>query len=166
MARRGDPREPYSYLHPDTTVEGDVRAVRLRVDGRLVGAVEVEGLLEVAPGGRVEGGPVRAHDVRVAGELHADVRAEGTVEVWRGGTLQGDVRAGALDVDEGGRFLGRSLALDAPEEAPVRPDASPAEPSAPPTAPRAPLDADDLYPTEAPGASTDAGSDDGDVRRG
>ncbi len=115
MARRGDPREPYSYLHPSTTVEGDVHAARLRVDGTLRGSVVVEGLLEVAPGGRVEGGPVRAHDVRIAGAVIADVRAEGTVEVWRDGRLEGDVRAGALDVDEGGRFLGRSLALDAPD---------------------------------------------------
>jgi cytoskeletal protein CcmA (bactofilin family) len=119
MARRGDPREPYSYLHPGTTVEGDVRAARLRVDGTLRGSVVVDGLLEVAPGGRVEGGPVRAHDVRIAGEVVADVVAEGTVEVWRDGRLEGDVRAGALDVDEGGRFLGRSLALDDPDPEPA-----------------------------------------------
>lgn len=109
---RDDPREPYSYLHPGTTVEGTVRAKRLRVDGTLRGKVEVEGVLEIAPGGRIDGGPVAAHDVRVAGALVADVRAEGTVEVWPGGRLEGDVRAGALDVDEGGRFLGRSLSLD------------------------------------------------------
>lgn len=112
MARNDDAREPYSYLHSETTIEGSVRAKRLRIDGTLRGAVEVEGVLEIAPGGRIEGGPVQAHDVRVAGEVVADVRAEGTVEVWRDGRLEGDVRAGALDIDEGGRFLGRSLSLD------------------------------------------------------
>jgi cytoskeletal protein CcmA (bactofilin family) len=115
MARGRDRREPYSYLHPGTIVEGDVRAERLRVDGTVRGSVVVEGVLEVAPGGRVEGGPVHAHDVRIAGAVRADVRAEGTVEVWRDGLLEGDVRAGALDVDEGGRFLGRSLSLDEPD---------------------------------------------------
>lgn len=114
MARRNEAREPYSYLHEGTTVEGKVRAGRLRVDGTLRGRVEVEGVLEIAPGGRIEGGPVQAHDVRIAGEVVADVWADGTVEIWKGGRLEGDVRAGALDVDEGGRFLGRSLAPDEP----------------------------------------------------
>lgn len=123
MARTPDAREPYSYLHPGTTVEGTVRAERLRVDGTLRGTVEVEGLLEIAPGGRIEGGPVRAHDVRVAGHLAADVRAVGTVEIWSGATLEGDVRAGALDVDEGGRFLGRSLSLEADEDTTAAPPA-------------------------------------------
>lgn len=112
MARTPDAREPYSYLHPATIVDGTVHAERLRVDGTVRGSVEVEGLLEIAPGGRVEGGPVHARDVRIAGTVVGDVRAEGTVEIWPGGALEGDVRAGALDVDEGGRFLGRSLSLD------------------------------------------------------
>lgn len=109
MPKRSDAREPFSFVHRDTRIDGTVLAEgRLRVDGVVHGAVQVGGLLEVAPGGRIENGPVRARDVRVAGVILGDVDAEGTVEIWEGGCLEGDVRAGALDVDEGGRFLGHS----------------------------------------------------------
>jgi len=113
MPKRSDPREPFSFVHRDTRIDGTVRAEgRLRIDGVVYGAVQVGGLLEIAPGGRIENGPVRARDVRVAGVILGDVDAEGTVEIWDGGCLEGDVRAGALDVDEGGRFLGHSGARD------------------------------------------------------
>lgn len=120
MPRGAGPREPYSYVHRNTRIDGSVRVEgRLRIDGAVHGAVQVDGLLEVAPGGRIENGPVRARDVRIAGVVLCDVEAEGTVEVWDGGRLEGDVRAGALDVDQGGSFLGLSAAL---EEAPATED--------------------------------------------
>ena len=114
MPRRENAREPYSYVDAETTVEGTLTAgARLRVDGRVRGEVRVEGVLEVAPGGRIEVGPVRAADVRIAGEIVADVHAAGTVELWNGGRLEGDVRATSLDIEEGATFLGRSLSPDA-----------------------------------------------------
>jgi cytoskeletal protein CcmA (bactofilin family) len=107
-------RAPYSFVDAGTRVEGSVSADgRLRVDGEVRGEVRAGGVVEVAPGGRIEGGPVRAAEVRVAGEVVADVIAEGRVEIWRDARLEGDVRAGALDVEEGARFLGRSLPYDA-----------------------------------------------------
>jgi len=119
MPRREHAREPYSYVDAETTVEGTLKAgARLRVDGRVRGEVRVEGVLEVAPGGRIEVGPVRAADVRIAGEIVADVHAAGTVELWNGGRLEGDVRAASLDIEEGATFLGRSLSPDA--EAPTQ----------------------------------------------
>lgn len=128
MPRRDDAREPYSYVDAETTVEGTVTAgARLRVDGRVRGEVHVDGVLEVAPGGRIEAGPVRAGDVRIAGEIVADVRASGTVELWNGGRLEGDVRAASLDIEEGATFLGRSLAPEDDEPAPSAASAPPAD---------------------------------------
>lgn len=125
MPRRDDAREPYSYVDAETTVEGTlVAGARLRVDGRVRAEVRVDGVLEVAPGGRIELGPVRAGDVRIAGAILADVQATGTVEVWNGARLEGDVRAASLDIEEGATFLGRSLSaeaeVEADSEAPVR----------------------------------------------
>jgi cytoskeletal protein CcmA (bactofilin family) len=117
-------RAPYSFVDAGTRVEGSVCADgRLRVDGEVRGEVRAAGVVEVAPGGRIEGGPVRAAEVRIAGEVVADVIAEGRVEIWREARLEGDVRAGALDVEEGARFLGRSLPYD------VEPTADGAEPA-------------------------------------
>lgn len=126
MSRRSDASEPYSYVHSGTLVEGSlVVEGRLRIDGRVLGEVRVDGVLEIAPGGRIEGGPVRAASVRIAGEVVANVDAEGTVELWRGGRLEGDVRAGSLDVEEGARFLGRSLMRDEDRSASERSEAAP-----------------------------------------
>lgn len=131
MPRREHAREPYSYVDAETTVEGTLTAgARLRVDGRVRGEVRVEGVLEVAPGGRIEVGPVHAGDVRIAGEIVADVRAVGTVELWNGGRLEGDVRAASLDIEEGATFLGRSLSLESEEPAPSAIGAPPAEAAA------------------------------------
>lgn len=122
MPRRDDAREPYTYVDAETTVEGTLTAgARLRVDGRVRAEVTVDGVLEVAPSGRIESGPVRAGDVRIAGAILADVHASGTVEVWSGGRLEGDVRAASLDIEEGATFLGRSLSAETeePERDPV-----------------------------------------------
>lgn len=103
-------REPYTYVHRGTHVEGSIVADgRMRVDGTVSGEVRVSDVLEVAPGGRIEGGPVRASEVRVAGTVFADVHAEGKVEIWRDGEVRGSVHAATLDVEEGARFSGRSL---------------------------------------------------------
>lgn len=102
--------EPYSYLHRDTLVVGDVSVEgRLRVDGTVRGAVRAGGTVEVAPGGRIEGGPVHASDVRIAGSVLGDVHAQGRAEIWKGGSVEGDVHAASLDVEEGARFRGRSV---------------------------------------------------------
>lgn len=143
-------REPYSYLHRDTIVEGDVIAGgRLRVDGTVRGAVRADGVLEVAPEGCIDGGPVRAPEVRIAGTVVGNVHAEGRAEIWRGARVEGDVHAASLDVEEGARFRGRSV---------MRGDDEPASP----------LDANDLAtdgasrtrtaaaPSEAPGARADS----------
>lgn len=101
--------DSFSFVHADTIVEGTVHARgRLRIDGTVRGSVTVEGTLDVAPGGRIEGGTVTAGRLRIAGTVVATVVAEGTVEIWRDGTLEGDVKAGALDVEEGATFVGRS----------------------------------------------------------
>lgn len=113
MLRRGRGRAAYTYVAAGTTLQGPLTAVgRVRIDGVVRGAVEVDGPLEVGPGGHVEGPSVRAGALRVAGTVRADVTADEAVEVWRGGVLEGDVRAATLDVEAGARFDGRSVMPD------------------------------------------------------
>jgi cytoskeletal protein CcmA (bactofilin family) len=146
MARQD--RDPYSYVDAGTRVEGLlVVEGRLRVDGVVRGEVRASGVVEVAPGGRIEGGPLRAAEVRVAGEVRADVLAEGRVEIWRDARLEGDVRAAALDVEEGARFLGRSL-MHEPGDAPGEAEAA----ATPPDGARdaAPVEAEPAGPAAEP----------------
>ena len=72
------------------------------------GNVTVEGVLEVAEFGVVEGDLIKAHELRVLGRVKANVESNGKIEIWQKGELIGDVRATALDIEEGATFIGRS----------------------------------------------------------
>lgn len=102
-------REPFTYIHRGTKLVGRVEAVgRVRVHGVVEGDVEVDWVVEVAPAGVIVGSLVRAEELRVLGKVRADVVVSGKVEIWNGGELVGDVKAAALDIEEGARFTGRS----------------------------------------------------------
>ena len=103
------PPERFTYIHHGTSVTGRLDATgRVRVHGAVHGDVAVDGLLEVAKDGVVEGTSIEASALVVLGRVHGDVRVSGTVEVWKGGVLEGDVQAGSLDIEEGATFVGRS----------------------------------------------------------
>lgn len=118
LARQGEPqrrneaaaaREPFTYVHRGTVVIGEIIATgRVRVHGEVKGNVKVDGVLEVAESGSVEGKTVEAHVVKVLGRVTADVVAGGKVEIWKGGVLTGNVSAPALDIEEGATFNGFS----------------------------------------------------------
>jgi len=102
-------RERFTYIHHGTTVTGDLKARgRVRVHGAVNGEVEVDGLLEVAKDGVVDGASIVAEALVVLGRVRGAVRVSGKVEVWKGGVLEGDVRAGSLDIEDGATFVGRS----------------------------------------------------------
>ncbi|QRN80553.1 MAG: polymer-forming cytoskeletal protein [Nocardiopsis sp. BM-2018] len=119
------PPERFTYVHHGTTLTGRLAATgRVRVHGAVHGDVAIDGLLEVAKDGVVEGTSIEASALVVLGRVRGDVRVSGTVEVWKGGVLEGDVQAGSLDIEEGATFVGRSQMplpggppqLDAPAE--------------------------------------------------
>ncbi len=101
--------EPFTYIHQGTTLEGNLVAQgRVRVHGVIRGDVTVHGVLEVAESGEIEGSLIRADEVKVIGLVKADIEAKGKIEIWKTGRLFGDVRASALDIEEGAGFTGRS----------------------------------------------------------
>ena len=111
--REAQPQEKTSadltYIHKDTTLEGAVQAKgRVRVDGVVKGNITVDGVLEIAESGSVEGELVKATIVKIIGHVKANVEAAKKVEIWQKGRLEGDVKAAALDIEEGALFIGRS----------------------------------------------------------
>jgi cytoskeletal protein CcmA (bactofilin family) len=117
--------EAFTYVHEGTIVRGSIEATgRLRVHGTVLGDVRVDGVLEVAAGGLVEGATVHAAEVRVLGTVRAAVTAAVKVEIWQDGTLEGDVATVALDIEEGATFVGRSVMASRSRAVATRQDGS------------------------------------------
>ncbi|HKI58885.1 MAG TPA: polymer-forming cytoskeletal protein [Trueperaceae bacterium] len=101
--------EPFTYIHRGTKLIGDLEAQgRVRVHGTVQGNVRISGVLEVAEAGVIEGENVEADEVKILGRVRANVNARGKIEIWKDGQLEGNVRATALDIEEGASFTGRS----------------------------------------------------------
>lgn len=121
-------REPFTYVHRGTVIIGEVSGTgRVRVHGEVRGDVRIDGVLEVAESGSVEGDVIEAREVKVLGRVEADVVASGKVEIWKGGVLVGDVTAPALDIEEGATFNGFSHMTDGAGEGTRGPGRSAAE---------------------------------------
>jgi cytoskeletal protein CcmA (bactofilin family) len=105
----GQVADPFTYIHQGTEVHGDIVAKgRVRIHGILRGNITVEGVLEVAEDGLVEGEKIVADEVKIIGHVKANVEARVKIEIWQKGILEGDIRATALDIEEGATFIGRS----------------------------------------------------------
>ncbi len=112
--------EPFTYIHRDTVLTGEVSAKgRVRVHGTVHGNLRIDGVLEVAESGVVEADMLTANEVKIIGKVKAgQLVVSGKVEIWKGGELVGDVRAAALDIEDGARFTGRSeMTADDPQAA-------------------------------------------------
>ena len=119
MLKRGKKREDavpaektsadLTYIHKDTALTGNLNAKgRVRIDGTVRGNITVEGILEIAESGTVEGELIKATIIKIIGHVKANIEATKKVEIWQKGRLEGDVRAAALDIEEGALFIGRS----------------------------------------------------------
>jgi cytoskeletal protein CcmA (bactofilin family) len=97
--------DPFTYIHQGTEIQGDlIGKGRVRIHGTVRGNITVEGVLEIAEDGLVEGQTITADEVKIIGHVKARVK----VEIWQKGILEGDIRATALDIEEGATFIGRS----------------------------------------------------------
>lgn len=96
-----------SVIGPGLRVTGDVRTSEtLKVLGALDGNVQVEGHVEVGPGGRVRG-DVNAHSVAVDGKIDGNVVVEDKVDLRLTGRIRGDIVAPRVAMVEGSFFRGR-----------------------------------------------------------
>ena len=94
-------------IAPGTEVHGEIRgATEVVIEGRVVGDIELEAALFVAPQGAVEG-DVFARSVRIAGKVTGNVRARDRVEILATGALEGDVAATQVILAEGAFFKGK-----------------------------------------------------------
>ncbi|TDI76270.1 MAG: polymer-forming cytoskeletal protein [Bacteroidetes bacterium] len=90
-----------------TTVEGTLRAKDdIRISGRIIGSLVVEGKAIIAAGGEVEG-DVNAGDADVAGRIKGEISVKGRLLLKSTARVEGTIRTTRLIVEEGAIVEGK-----------------------------------------------------------
>lgn len=105
MDEAGDPGT--SVVDRNSEVEGTYATTRdLRVEGRLTGSINCQGVLFVADGAEVDA-EVDAASIIVSGRLQGNIRCAGRLEITATGSVGGEVATAALVIVEGARYEGQ-----------------------------------------------------------
>jgi cytoskeletal protein CcmA (bactofilin family) len=78
----------------------------VELGGTFDGPIEVEGLVKVTDGGRVNG-TIRAQDAAISGEVHGHVTVRGRLEMGATAHVLADVEAKTIAIAEGAFIAGR-----------------------------------------------------------
>jgi len=78
----------------------------MRIDGKVYGDVEMDGVLNLSETGLVEGNVV-AGSVRVAGVVHGDVHCKNILHLAATAKVSGTISTSTLIVDDGAIMVGR-----------------------------------------------------------
>ncbi len=111
MFKGNQKREPMdaaadTIIGNGAVIEGQVQVEGcLRVDGRLVGSLTVNGLLVVGSAAEIRA-DVEASEARVAGTIRGNLRARESVELLQGARLEGDVFTKCFRIEDGAFFQG------------------------------------------------------------
>jgi len=102
-----------TYLGRGCEIQGTLYAVgTLRVDGKVIGTVEVDGDIEVSPTGSIQGAEVRGCNLTVHGSITANIVADGKLALTQTARLEGDVVANSLDIAAGAFYVGHIVTRD------------------------------------------------------
>jgi len=81
-------------------------AEAMRVDGTIIGNIEIDGVLNISDSGHVDG-HVNAGSVRVAGRVTGNINCSNALHLASTADVKGDVLTTTLIVDDGAVMLGR-----------------------------------------------------------
>lgn len=102
-----------TYLGKGSEIQGTLYAVgTLRVDGKVMGTVEVDGDIEVSVSGVIQGTEVRGCNLIVHGSITANIVADGKLTLSSTARLEGDIVANALDIAAGAFYVGHIVTRD------------------------------------------------------
>lgn len=96
-----------SYVSKGFRFVGDVRGEgTLMCEGEIEGTIEVDGLVQILPGGKVRG-CVRASEAEIAGTVEGDVATRGRLKLQATCRVEGDVVTPNLVVEPGAILQGQ-----------------------------------------------------------
>jgi cytoskeletal protein CcmA (bactofilin family) len=95
-----------TIIGKDTIADGRMEICgSIRVDGCFDGNIQADGDVAIGDGARLKAA-IRAVNITIAGEVEGDIYASGRLEIASTGRLYGEVKAGALCVEDGAIFRG------------------------------------------------------------
>lgn len=153
-----------SIIGPGAEMVGDLTGSgQLRIEGRVDGTIRMDGEVQVAAGGAVEG-RIEADSVVTAGRIDGTIAARDAVRLEDGCRVEADVFSPVLELMEGGMLDGRvdMSGSGLPEEPDLgrEPPVGPSGPGAEP--PRAEEGEEEAAPVPGDASGEDAGDDDED----
>ena len=102
-----NPAEQHTIVGAGTTFDGTLRARgNLNVSGTITGDVAVDGRTMVMPGGVVDG-QVASTEAEIAGHIKGMLTVRERLVLRTTAVIDGDIRAGALVIEDGAVFNGR-----------------------------------------------------------
>ncbi len=117
--RKSAPPVPagYSVVDKQLAINGELNTTSsVRVDGRVEGARHRADTLIVGSEATVVG-DVEVRDLIVAGEIRGNVIASGRIEIQANASVTGNIRAAAMQLEEGGVIKGHLVIAPAGAEA-------------------------------------------------
>jgi cytoskeletal protein CcmA (bactofilin family) len=118
-----------SVVDQHSEVEGTYNTSQdLRVEGRLSGSVNCDGVLFIADGAHVDAS-VEAASIIVSGQLTGQIRCRGRLEITSTGSVGGEVETASLVIVEGARYEGQ-ITMSASADADTQPASSEQTPAA------------------------------------
>jgi cytoskeletal protein CcmA (bactofilin family) len=89
-----------------TEIKGDVTSNGdMRIDGRIIGSIKIEGKLVIGEQGVVEG-EVTCKNITVAGRLKGTIQIEELASLLATAVVEGDLQTNKLAVEPGAEFSG------------------------------------------------------------
>lgn len=90
-----------------TTVEGNITSKGdVRIDGKLIGAINTAAKVVLGESGVIEGDLV-AKGADISGTVNGNVRVEGVLLLKSSARINGDIRTNKLQIESGGMFNGK-----------------------------------------------------------
>ena len=103
----GNPAEQHTIVGAGTTLDGALRALgNLNVSGTVRGDLDVQGRTMIMHGGTVDG-EVASTTAEIAGHVTGTLTVRERLVLRPTAVIDGDIRAGALVIEDGAVFNGR-----------------------------------------------------------
>lgn len=105
-------RKVDTIIGKDTKATGRIEICgSIRIDGCFDGDIHADGDVAVGDTGKLKAA-IHAVNVTIAGEVEGDIYASGRLEIALTGRLYGEVKAGALRIEDGAIFKGSCEMLE------------------------------------------------------